>query len=346
MDKTTRQRYIDNEGIFGLALYNSEVTSGKRQGQLKFKYVFVDLARRCNLNCRGCFESLDRNRSYEKLDFSEIKDTVDFAYDREVRTVIIAGAGEPTLDEDFSKVVRYIHKKEMSTLLFTNGTTLDEKLSNFLFDNNVSPIVKKFAMDHEKHDYLIGKKGMSEKMQGGLDTLRRVKGQREAVGKLTSDIALYCYISRENTNDIKDVLRYCRDNSLTPHMEAFITSNQCAESIKLAPSQEELNEMFDALAKIDKDEYGIETELKSGARVYGGDLCMKNKVIFSVRTNGDIYECVSGHNKFGNIRENTLEEIFDLSNPKVKEFYSDINCHLCDCSLGYKSESGTSDSEE
>lgn len=57
-------------------------------------------------------------------------------------------------------------------------------LANFLFDHDVSFVVKKYAMDHQKHDYLLGKPGMRVVMQNGLKTLTvGATGSTPAYGK-------------------------------------------------------------------------------------------------------------------------------------------------------------------
>ena len=175
MVKTGLQSHIDYEGIMQTAKYNFEAASGRKEGKLRFHHAFVDMERICNLACHGCFQFMDRDRTRKKLSYEEIKYIIDFAKEREADIIIIAGAGEPTLDPDFKKIVDYIKSKEMLSVVFTNGSTLDEELANFLFDHAVSPIIKKFAVDFEKQDYLIGRQGISKRMQRGLEILLKIK---------------------------------------------------------------------------------------------------------------------------------------------------------------------------
>ena len=329
------QQYTNQEKIIQVAAHNLEIASELRDGELQFTHVFVDLERICNLACHGCFKLMNTDRTQMKLDYEEVKNIVDFGQEREAGVIVIAGAGEPTLDSDFRKIIEYIYGMRLSSVVFTNGSTLDKELSNFLFDNNASPVVKKFAVDYSKQDFLIGVQGMSERMQKGLDTLINVKKQRNKEGKPTSEIAVECYVSTENLSDIPDVLRYCRKNDLIPYIEAFITTGQMAEASRFVPSQHELNLLFQQLARIDNEEYGISTILRTGARVYSGESCMKGKTGFAVHTNGAVLECVSGRYIFGNIRDQNLKDIFDLKKPKISDYYSSIQCLGCQCSESY-----------
>ncbi len=335
--ETGLEQYTDQEEIIEVAKHNFEVASRIKEGEIQFNHAFVDLEGVCNLACHGCFKFIDRDKTRRKLSYKEITDAIDFAQERKARVIVIAGAGEPTLDSDFRRIIEYIHKNRLSPVVFTNGSTLNEDLSNFLFDNNVSLIVKKFAVDYEKQNYLIGRQGMSKKMQMGLETLIKVKKQREEEEKPISNIAIECYVSRENIPDIPHVLRYCRNNELVPYIEAFITTGQTTTTIsKLIPSQQQLNDMFEQLAQIDREEYNIPTPLMLGTRVYGREPCMKGKAGFAVHTDGTVLECVSGRYLFGNIRNKSLKEIFDLNNPRTRDFYSSSQCLGCKCSDNYR----------
>ena len=118
-------------------------------------------------------------------------------------------------------------------------------------------------------------------------------------------------------------------------IKGFITRGQDEKTLVLSPTQQELNELFETLQKIDKQEFRTNTFLAIRSPVYGGGPCTKGKVSFAVHTDGSVYECVSGSHEFGNIRENNLKDIFSLNNLKVKDFYSGTN--FCDaCSLNYR----------
>ncbi|WP_027183688.1 radical SAM protein [Desulfovibrio inopinatus] len=320
--------YFNIDKIRDLAKHNQIATYENRPEDLKFHQVSIELERKCNLACQGCFAHMDRDNTYQKLDFDEIIQTIDFAKNRGATLLVLAGAGEPTLDNNFKEIVQYTYNKSMSTILFTNGTTLDESLAHFIFDHDVSVVVKKYAVDDKKHDFLIGKEGLSIKMQQGFDTLLNVKQERKQIGEKVSGVAIDCYISKNNIDDVKEVLRFSRINKVDPHIDAFITSNNDDLS-SLSLNQNELNDLLEELKEIDSLEYGIDTTLHPGSRVYGVHPCMKNKVNFSVLTNGDVRDCVCGDHLLGNIRENSLDEIFNTVN-------AELHNTTCCCSLNYQ----------
>lgn len=84
------------------------------------------------------------------------------------------------------------------------------------------------------------------------------------------------YISKENADDLKDVLRFCRKNNIIPYFESFITKGFNEKDYKnKILTQGELDNFFLDLQKIDEEEFSIKTELKKGMRVYGQNPCIK-----------------------------------------------------------------------
>ena len=103
MSKTPLELYTDNSIIMDVIKHNFQLASNGQSGELRFNHAFIDLEKVCNLLCKGCYLSMDnKNREElklgEKLSYGEIKGVIDFAKERNVRTIVFAGAGETTLD--------------------------------------------------------------------------------------------------------------------------------------------------------------------------------------------------------------------------------------------------------
>lgn len=299
------------------------------EGELKFNGVFIDLIRLCNFRCHGCFSHMDRDITPEKplrerLSFYEIKDVIDFAHERGAKVVVTAGAGEPLMDMDFWDVLDYTRGKGMKTVVFTNATLVTEEVAKKLYEKDASVIVKRNTFDDERQDRLVGNiRGASQNMQRGLDNLLKV-------GFRAPRFALDSFMLRQNREDLEDVLRYCRDNDIIPYFESFILLNQDEAVLKDTLTQEEFDQFLSQLQKIDKEEYGIDTDIPQGIRVYGQKPCVKGYTMFSVRTNGDVAMCVQSRHILGNIKRQDLADIFDVkSNPKLREAYENPTCNEC-----------------
>ena len=329
--------YTNNRELLNRIMENNKRTAKTGKGRILFNSVFIDLNsvvelpnkqkvwNGCNFRCPGCFKLTDRQENLDRLTFPEMQNIVDFAKERGAVSITIAGAGEPLLDQDFWKAMEYVNKKGLTLNVFTNGTMIDEERANKLFKSKANIIVKRNTLDEIKQDYLVGNiKGASKKIEEGLNKLLKA-------GFKAPRLAIDSYISKQNQGDLPDLLRYCRKNQIMPYFEAFITVGQ--EEVRYSDrilSQKEFNALFKKLQKIDEKEFGIKIKVFSGARVYGQLPCIKNYTMFSARTNGNIAPCVSSNYTIGNMRKQTLEEIFNpRENKRLKEAY----LTPCNCSM-------------
>jgi MoaA/NifB/PqqE/SkfB family radical SAM enzyme len=329
--------YYSNE--FFLEEIRSHNLNAAKTGRGEFRYnaVFIDLnavdetpegekiAVSCNFKCPGCFKSLERQyHPTDRLNFDEIKYIMDFSKKRGAKAIVYAGLGEPMMDQDFWKALDYACKNKMWTELFTNGTFITKSNAGILYKKKANVIIKINTLDKGKQDAMAGGiEGAGEKIFRGLGYLLKAGFK---VPRLAADSV----IAKDNAEDLKDVLRFCRKNKITPYFESFITKTLRKEDQEgRTLSQEELDQLFLELQKIDREEFEMKTKLVKGMRVYAQDPCKKYWTMFSVRNNGDVALCVSDVEIIGNMREQSLEEILTPKNKKILERYkSGCNCSL------------------
>jgi len=323
MGKTAFQKYNDHERI-ARQVHNNTSIASSNQGTIQFNHAFLDLERTCNLRCDGCYEFLSESTG-ARLSFNEVKDVVDYAKSNQARVMIIAGAGEPTLDPDFKKIITYIPSVGMGTVLFTNGTTMNPKIADFLISHQVSPLVKLLSENPKIHDSITRVKGTHTKVKEAVKHLIKSKDKQD----YQVTIGIECYVSQSNIEEIPRVLKFCRTNELQPYIEAFVETGQSSEQKENSCiTQERLDKLFRDLQQIDA-EYNISTTLIPGSPVYGGRKCNKGLASFAVHEDGLVTACAVKNDIFGNIRNKPLAEILDLSNPLVKAYYSGSGCNAC-----------------
>lgn len=316
--------------------HNIDVAKG-RKGEFKYNAVFIDLNTVietpdgkkigivCNFRCAGCFKSLEQQcNPTDRLNFEEIKYIIDFAKKRGAKAIVYAGLGEPVMDQDFWNALNYTYKKDIWTILFTNGTFITKKNAKTLHKKKAIVIIKINTLDKEKQDALVGGiKGASERIMRGLDHLLNA-------GFRTPRLVIESFMLRENAEDLKDLLRFCRKHKITPYFESFVTKTTRKEDYKnRILSQKELDQLFLELQRIDKKEFGINIKIIKDMRVYGQNPCLKYWTMFSVRNNGDVALCVSDNEIIGNMRKQQLEKILIPRNRKILKRY-EVGCN---CSL-------------
>jgi len=77
----------------------------------------------CNLNCQGCYiESSPYNNSLEYIKFEEVKFYIDEIVSNNLKTSIIGfTGGEPFMNPDIIKILKYVLNSGFNTLVLTNG---------------------------------------------------------------------------------------------------------------------------------------------------------------------------------------------------------------------------------
>lgn len=298
------------------------------KGKIRFTGAYIHLTPVCNFRCEGCFTHTEMNRK-TRLNFSVIKRIVDFAKDRGAQFIIFAGAGEPTLDSEFKKIVNYIKKQRIQTVLFTNLSTLKNKKQAKDFLESGPVVAKLYTLDEKKYNRITHCRNAFKYTMKGLKLLLEARYDLERRGKKVV-LAIDSYITKENYMDLPNLLRYCRKNKIIPYLAAFIEFGQLKEIVRrLAISEKVLAQLFLKLQKIDKKEFGIDTSIYPWSRHYGEEICKKATHMFSVREDGNACMCVCAFRKVGNIfgqkdPYKSLEKIFDVKNKWL------LNYFMCD----------------
>jgi|GEM_PF-4123493 len=129
--------------------------------------LYLELSYGCNLNCKYCYNR-GENRG-EPLTYEEYIKIIDkFAKDGCYNAVLFGG--EPFLNKDIFKIIKYLNKIEFPVDIFTNATLLDDDIVKSL--SNVSINLIKVSIDGKKdlHDSVRGE-GSYDKAVKGLKLL-------------------------------------------------------------------------------------------------------------------------------------------------------------------------------
>ncbi len=120
--------------------------------------VVLPISAKCNLGCPYCFATIDGGYKFKNFDKDSIKSTIDFLVkekkDATSLTSIIFFGGEPLLNFNCMEfTVRYIQDNYPEFIvgysLTTNGTILNDKITKFFENNNVSVLVSVDGPDNQ-----------------------------------------------------------------------------------------------------------------------------------------------------------------------------------------------------
>lgn len=128
---------------------NIEAKINKKKCLFKPYSSIIEPTRNCNLNCKLCLVSqINSNFFNKKLELKTFKNFID--QNPQLIFIFFAGYGEPCLNENLHKMINYANKKNIITILSTNGTI---KL------NKIKPDFIIFSLDYIDNKKYLEYKG-------------------------------------------------------------------------------------------------------------------------------------------------------------------------------------------
>ncbi len=134
------QRVIQYQGAQGLVnMVNVSLSALKKEHPGNVSYLppclFLEVTNRCNLSCPTCqLGTSEAYNGYNKgdLTFEQFKKVIDQI--PSLVYITLQGVGEPLLNKDIMKMIKYCSSKGVSTYINTNGTILTETKSRELIE--------------------------------------------------------------------------------------------------------------------------------------------------------------------------------------------------------------------
>jgi radical SAM protein with 4Fe4S-binding SPASM domain len=268
-----------------------------REGLLSLELEFT---RRCNLRCTYCYASAGEPLDHE-LPLEAILSVIEQARGLGARRIILLGGGEPLLFPQFEAVVRHAHALGLSQAVFTNGLLLTERLCRFLFEHGVTVAVKRNSASAAVQDSLAGVQGAAAQIRRGLDLLMEA-GYPDAAHPLCVQTVL----CRPNRDEATEMWVWARERGITPYFEVLTDQGRAREHPQLSLSPGEIQDIFQTLAGIDRDRFGIRWTPRPPI---AGFTCRRHLYSCLVNSQGFVQPCPGVEVAVGNVREKPLAVI-------------------------------------
>jgi len=316
-------------------------------GLLKLVTEFTNV---CNLSCLGCFTKKQSNsftpkrkkRLESEISLDSHLKLIDEASDMGVRVVDVVGAGEPTLDPNFRKIVDHILSKNMQVVIFTHGATKQaHELAVDYKNKDVSFFVKLWSRDSNLQDrYVQGSvEDYTKRRNEFLNSLIHLGYNSENLGKINLDgidyrktrVGADILVMRSNLGEIPELFKYCRTENFMPEIKTYIPEGPTRfdqeenRLILTEPEFEELkkdkildkdySDLVRKLVKIDKEEFNIE---EMNTFYPQGSKCTQSMSSMYVTIQGDVRSCVGTHISYGNYPNISLKEVVEMRNEREK----------------------------
>lgn len=130
----------------------------------------VQLIKNCNWACDFCYVP-NRDLSEMKImEFTDIKDIIDEAHQNGLFKLRLSG-GEATLHPDFDKIIQYVSEVDIETVLFTNGSLLDDEQIKMFAEGSVETVLMSLHGPERVHDELVQRDGAFQKVKRSAQRL-------------------------------------------------------------------------------------------------------------------------------------------------------------------------------
>jgi len=284
-------------------------------------YIGVYTSQSCNLRCKYCFEDSAQPGKRETT-LQEKLSTISQGRDLGAEVLLVTGAGEPLVDESLFPMIEQAYNLGMGTLLYTNGLEgkcvkdarpISEQSAKFLYDHDVTAILKLESLNPETHDYLTSVKGSHEKV---MESFRRMQGA--GYGDLEGNVtrlgaaALYTLSTLEELPDLKE---WCDEQGIKLCVDVIGVHGRAERNKDIVPTKEQILAVQSKMGR------------ESGIAASGDCIFWKYGLI--IDHEGDARFCTEiDTDDIGNIREHSLKELLDIKNTKYPSRPGEFTCPL------------------
>jgi len=297
-------------------------------GLRSFDYLMLNLPYRCNYRCTKCCNSERHDNNGDPLSSAEIKTLLGESGGLGARVAVVAGEGEPLLDDRLRGIIYETDIAGMMPYIFTNGSLLDREIAQYLKEHNASLVINVDSLNRKTYEKLSGVRGSFDCVMGNLDFIRKLFSDTYLqMGEYSiRRVAINTVVSRHNQNELSITRPVCGDELELRPMEEF-----CGDDFVLVYNVPIKigRALHDRTFRGDIDTLSLSSGVPPLGTTSDGKWCayMRNGV--SVGARGEILLCaysLESAGTLGNVRENGVEPHIGHANEVVDRFY-EMNGH-------------------
>ena len=266
-----------------------------------------DLTYKCNLNCVHCY--VNRQDSPE-LETSDIKRILDQLADIGTLYLHLSG-GEVFTREDFFEIAEYARKLHFALRILTNGTLIDEEVADKLAALNPAKIkLSIYGSNPEIHDKVTGVPGSFKKTMKAAELLK----------ERNLNLTISTVIMKQNIQDYHKVHKIAQSLGAKFVADPTVTTKIDGDRypLKFRISKEELYQVLSDPVILNSEDEDPEIHSKD---LVNSVPCSATHSYCEISPYGDVFPCVQFPIKCGNLKDNSLEEIWHHS-PEILKIKS------------------------
>lgn len=291
--------------------------------------VSYGITSKCNLNCKHCYAQATEEALPGELSTEEAKKFIDGLADWGVKFLVLDG-GEPLCRPDFLHIASHASSKCIMTGIGSNGTLIDRAMAQKIKEAGVQAVAISIdSVRGEIHDAFRGKRGAFYQAMNGMVACKEIGLpfqlgmviRKETLSEVP-DMLKLAIQSGANAAEFFDLIQVgrakteCRGDLLNPEerkeiMEWLAQAQRDCPIIIRVPAcpmyplileQKKIKPKYfhqEILARIPYYRRGCTAGMPSG--------------YIKIGPNGDVNPCMLLQIKLGNIREKSIQEIWNES---------------------------------
>ena len=262
-------------------------------------YIVIEVTNSCNLNCQFCLTS-DETRERGLMSLENFKKIID-KLPPQIQQIDLDFSGEPLLNKDVFKMVKYAKQNGISTFISTNATFLDKFDPKEIIDSGLGKIaVCVDGASKETHEF-YRRNSDFEQVKNNIKRLCSIKEMEKSRNPV---ITMQTLITKRNEHEIPKIEMLAKDLGVDKlYLRKMSISNYEGKS-KLDAAKEELPSEKYSMYRIENDKVIILDEPKYCYAIF-------NLVVL---WNGDVTTCCfdyDGENVYGNLLKSSFKDIWD-----------------------------------
>lgn len=270
-------------------------------------YIQIEPTTRCNLKCKMCYGTYKRRINLD-MSFNNFKKILNQF--PQVITIHLQGLGEPFLNKEVFKMIKYSKSKGVNVNLSTNATLLNKELNKQIINSGLDNI--EFSIDGAKASTY-------NKIRTGSDFDKVIKNIKEFVkqkGNLKKPtLKITSVIMNDNSKEMLDLVKLSHD--LNINSIYLLIAQEWNENQGLIKSNDLNIEMINSLknAKNYAKELGVYFDTSIPMKLKNSRKCKRPWLSVSIIVDGYITPCCRVTNpnicNFGNIYKDPFKTIWN-----------------------------------
>jgi MoaA/NifB/PqqE/SkfB family radical SAM enzyme len=161
------------------------------------RVVFIEVTNRCNLLCQTCVRTYFTREPLKTLSFGEFVTIAEQFPD--MRRVALHGIGEPLLNRDLPRMIRYLKERDVEVLFNSNGTLLTPKWQEELVHSGLDEF--RCSIDGARPETYARIRG-ADLLHRIVEGLTGLIATRARLARGTPRISMWCVATTENLAEL------------------------------------------------------------------------------------------------------------------------------------------------